>query len=166
MADPCRSASRRSTSMSALSRNTIGTHQPIPLITIRRKLLRQLPNTHGKTVQRRNQSKHDTEQLFKLYYSNDLQYDALRQEIVTGSCTCECRLVLTVRSCLDIVSRSGKRSQTTRFSSVACSSLINSSNNLFDSKLNVSREQLTPSAMNRMCLSNDVTRNHCRCLFI
>ena len=41
-------------------------------------------NTQKTTAQRRNRSKHDMEELFKLYYSNDLQFDAFQRQIVTG----------------------------------------------------------------------------------
>ena len=68
----------RSTSMSA------ATHQAIPLVTVRRRLLRQINNRQNATAQRRNRSKHDMEELFKLYYSNDLQFDAFQRQIVTG----------------------------------------------------------------------------------
>lgn len=80
MADPNRSISR----WSGITRSTVETSQTAPIVAVRRKLLRQ-PNISPRVLlQQNNRSKHDIEQLFKLYYSNDLQFDGFQKQIVTG----------------------------------------------------------------------------------
>lgn len=80
MADANRSISR----WSLATRSTVASVQTIPLVNVRRKLLRQ-NNSNQRTIsQRDNRGKTDIQELFKLYYSNDLQFDGFQRQIVTG----------------------------------------------------------------------------------
>jgi hypothetical protein len=84
MSDHTRPTSRWSTSMSIATRSTGATNQTIPLVTVRRKLLRQSANSQKSLSHRMTKSKHDVEELFKLYYSNDVKFDTFQRQIVTG----------------------------------------------------------------------------------
>lgn len=80
MAEHQRSISRWSTA----TRSTGISQQTIPLVNVRRKLFRTANPNQKLFQQRQTQSKHDIEQLFRLYYSNDLQFDAFQRQIITG----------------------------------------------------------------------------------
>lgn len=84
MSDPSRPTSRWSTSMSITTKSTAATNQTIPLINVRRKLFRQSANSQKFYAQRMAKSKHEIEELFKLYYSNDIKFDTFHRQIVTG----------------------------------------------------------------------------------
>jgi len=84
MVDPGRPTSRWSTSMSVTTKSTGFTNQTIPLTNVRRKLFRQSASNQKTYAQRMAKSKHNIEELFKLYYSNDIQFDTIHRQIVTG----------------------------------------------------------------------------------
>jgi hypothetical protein len=84
MSGPNRPASRWSTSLSITTKSTGATNQTVPLITVRRKLLRQSANTQKSLSKRLTKSRNDIEELFKLYYSNDVKFDTFQRQIVTG----------------------------------------------------------------------------------
>jgi len=84
MSDPSRPTSRWSTSMSITTKSTGYTNQTIPLVNVRKKLFRQSANSQKSFAQRMAKSKHDIEELFKIYYSNDVKFDTFRRQIVTG----------------------------------------------------------------------------------
>lgn len=83
MADPIRPGSRWSGSTSIASKSSNATHSTTPLIILRRKLFRQSANKKNFT-QRIAQSRNDIEELFRLYYSNDVKFDNNQRQIVTG----------------------------------------------------------------------------------
>jgi hypothetical protein len=56
----------------------------IPLGGTRRKLIRPSTSTQQTFSQRMAKTKHDVEELFKLYYSNDTKFNTFQQQIVTG----------------------------------------------------------------------------------
>lgn len=84
MSDPSRPLSRWSTSLSITTKSTAATNQTIPLVNVRKKLFRQSANSHKTYAQRMAKTKHDIEELFKLYYSNDIKFDTFQRQIVTG----------------------------------------------------------------------------------
>jgi len=51
--------------------------------TPQKKLSRPLINQHNYS-QRSAKSRHDVEQLFKLYYSTNIQFDTFQKQVVTG----------------------------------------------------------------------------------
>ncbi|CAF2517530.1 unnamed protein product [Rotaria sp. Silwood2] len=121
MSDPNRSTSRWSTSMSVTSKSTNATNQTTPLVVLRRKLFRQSASHKKNFSQRMEKSKHDVEELFKLYYSNDIKFDTFQRQIVTGT-----------------------RIQTAQTSQLSQDNLTTSSTNAFNGKHFVSREQWSP----------------------
>lgn len=84
MSDSNRPRSRWSTSMSITTKSTGSTGQTIPLINVRKKLFRQSANSQKISTRHMAKSKHDIEELFKLYYSNDIKFDTFQRQIVTG----------------------------------------------------------------------------------
>lgn len=88
MSDASRPGSRWSNSMSAATKTTAYTNQTIPLTSIRRKLLQHSANNQRTYAQRLAKSKHDIEELFKLYYSNDIKFDTIHRQIVMGNSNC------------------------------------------------------------------------------
>ncbi len=84
MSDLNRPASRWSTSMSTTTKSTGLTNQTIPLINVRKKLFRQSGSSYKNHAKRTAKSKHDIEELFKLYYSTDIKFDNFQKQIVTG----------------------------------------------------------------------------------
>ncbi|CAF1089930.1 unnamed protein product [Adineta ricciae] len=74
-----------STALSATTRLSSLSNQTAPLVTTRRKLFRQIPNNQKNCSQRMKQSKYDIEELFNLYYSNDIKFDTFQKQIVTGT---------------------------------------------------------------------------------
>ncbi|CAF3502993.1 unnamed protein product [Rotaria sp. Silwood1] len=120
MSDPSRPTSRWSTSMSVISKSTNFTNQTTPLVILRRKLFRQSANHKKNFSQRMEKSKHDVEELFKLYYSNDIKFDTFQRQIVTGT-----------------------RISTGQTSSLSQDNVTNSTN-AFNDKHFVSREQWSP----------------------
>ena len=73
-----------STALSATTRLSSLSNQTTPLVTTRRKLFRQIQNSQKNCSQRVKQSKYDMEELFNLYYSNDIKFDTFQKQIVTG----------------------------------------------------------------------------------
>ncbi|CAF0757198.1 unnamed protein product [Rotaria sordida] len=118
MSDPNRSVSRWSTSMSVTTKSTNNINQTTPLVILRRKLFRQSTNQKKLFSQRMAKSKHNIEELFKLYYSNDVKFDTFQRQIVTGT-----------------------RIPTTQISPLLQDNLATNSTNVFDAKHCVSREQ-------------------------
>jgi len=86
MSEQDRPLSRWSTSLSITTKSTAATNQTIPLINVRRKLLRQSANPQKTFAQRMAKTKQDIEELFKLYYSNDIKFDTFQKQIVQGIC--------------------------------------------------------------------------------
>ena len=84
MSNPGRPASRWSTSMSIMTKSTVDSNQATPLVNVRRKLYRQSDNAKKSFAQHLDKSKRDIEELFKLYYSNDIRFDTFQRQIVTG----------------------------------------------------------------------------------
>jgi dGTP triphosphohydrolase len=84
MSDPNRPTSRWSTSLSVTTKCTGATNQTIPLISVRKKLFRQSVSSQKTLAQRRAKAKHDIEELFKIYYSDDVKFDTFQRQIVTG----------------------------------------------------------------------------------
>lgn len=126
-----RSISRWSTA----TRSTGLSQQTIPLVNVRRKLFRTANPNQKLFQQRQTQTKQDIEQLFRLYYSNDLQFDTFQRQIVTG-------FVHRKRQWSRVfffASLLGKRIPTT-----PSASMNNSTHQFSDPKLCVSREQITP----------------------
>ncbi|CAF4519597.1 unnamed protein product, partial [Rotaria magnacalcarata] len=68
--------------MSAATKSTTTTSTTTPLVILRRKLFRQSANKKN-FAQRMAQSRNDIEELFRLYYSNDLKFDNMQRQIVT-----------------------------------------------------------------------------------
>ena len=122
-----RSISRWSTA----TRSTGLSQQTIPLVNVRRKLFRTANPNQKLFQQRQTQTKQDIEQLFRLYYSNDLQFDTFQRQIVTG--------LFVETANRYFFSLLGKRIPTT-----PSTSTNNSTHQFSDPKLCVSREQLTP----------------------
>ncbi|CAF3480165.1 unnamed protein product [Rotaria socialis] len=123
MGDPSRSTSRWSGSLSVATKSTSATSTTTPLVILRRKLFRQSANKKSFT-QRMAQSRNDIEELFRLYYSNDLKFDNMQRQIVTG-----------------------KRISTEQTPSSSQDNLTASSTNLFNGKHFVSREQWSTSEL-------------------
>ncbi|CAM4797074.1 unnamed protein product [Rotaria magnacalcarata] len=121
MGDPSRSTSRWSGSMSAATKSTTTTSTTTPLVILRRKLFRQSANKKN-FAQRMAQSRNDIEELFRLYYSNDLKFDNMQRQIVTG-----------------------KRISTEQTPSSSQDNLTTSSTNIFNGKHFVSHEQWSTS---------------------
>jgi hypothetical protein len=84
MSDQNRPASRWSTSLSITTKSTGSTNQTVPLINVRKKLLRQSVSNQKALSKRLTKSRNDIEELFKLYYSNDVKFDTFQRQIVTG----------------------------------------------------------------------------------
>ncbi len=70
--------------MSVTTKSTAFTNQTIPLVNVRRKFFRNSINNQKTYAQRMAKSKHNIEELFKLYYSNDIKFDTIQRQIVTG----------------------------------------------------------------------------------
>ena len=85
MSEQSRPGSRWSASMSVATKATNYTTQTIPLTNIRRKLFRNAANNQRTYAQRLAKSKRDIEELFRLYYSNDIKFDTIHRQIVTGN---------------------------------------------------------------------------------
>lgn len=88
MSEQSRPVSRWSNSMSVATKATACTNQTIPLMNIRRKLFRNSTNNQRTYAQRLAKSKRDIEELFRLYYSNDIKFDTIHRQIVTGNSNC------------------------------------------------------------------------------
>jgi hypothetical protein len=138
MSDSNRPRSRWSTSMSITTKSTGSTGQTIPLINVRKKLFRQSANSQKILTRRMTKSKHDIEELFKLYYSNDIKFDTFQRQIVTG----KLRLFLLIQKKKYFILL-GTRISTTRQSSLSQNNLTNSSTTIFNSKHCVSREPVS-----------------------
>jgi hypothetical protein len=85
--------------------------------TSQKKLSRPLINQQHNYSQRSAKSNHDVEQLFKLYYSTNIQFDTFQKQVVTGT-----------------------RIPSAQTPTITQHHLINSSSNVFRSKHCVSRE--------------------------
>jgi hypothetical protein len=70
--------------MSTTTKSSNVINQTTPLLNVRKKLFRQSINKQKSLAQRMDKSKHDMEELFKLYYSNDIKFDTFERQIVTG----------------------------------------------------------------------------------
>ncbi|CAF4586349.1 unnamed protein product, partial [Rotaria magnacalcarata] len=125
MSDTSRPTSRWLSSMpTRVKSNNNPTRQAIPLILARRKLLRSAKNHQQTFAQRMAKVKHDTEELYQLYYSNNIKFDTFQQQIITGT-----------------------RISSLQTSSTSHHRLNENSSNTFDSRHCVSREQLSQSDM-------------------
>lgn len=87
MEDTSHHTSRWLSSMSTRIKSINPKNPTIPLILSRRKLLRASKNHQQTFAQRMAKVKHDTEELFQLYYSNNFKFDTFQQQIVTGRFT-------------------------------------------------------------------------------
>ncbi|CAF0754419.1 unnamed protein product [Adineta steineri] len=114
-----------SPSLSARSRSTNLSTDTKPLVTTRTKLLRQTINNQNNFSQYMTKKKHDIEELFQLYYSNNVKFDSFKKQIVTGT-----------------------RIPTARTVPIPQNNLISTSIHTFDSKHCVSREQLSTLDLN------------------
>ena len=138
MSDASRPGSRWSNSMSAATKTTAYTNQTIPLTSIRRKLLQHSANNQRTYAQRLAKSKRDIEELFKLYYSNDIKFDTIHRQIVMGNSNC----CLSLSLC-HVGFFSGTRIPNARTAPASSNDLTSgSSTNMFSSKHCVSREQM------------------------
>ncbi|UJR37906.1 hypothetical protein I4U23_030594 [Adineta vaga] len=121
--------SRPTTGWSTATKLSTFSNRSAPLVTTRRKLFRNSINNQTNGLQRMKQSKYDMEELFNLYYSNDIKFDTFQKQIVTG-----------------------KRIPTSRTAPVLHNNSMNASINAFDSKHCVTREQLSNSNLNGMLI--------------
>ncbi|CAF1249009.1 unnamed protein product [Rotaria sp. Silwood1] len=86
MSETNRPTSRWSSSIpTRIKSSNTNNNQTIPLIISRRKLLRTAKNHQQTFAQRMAKVRHDTEELFQLYYSNNIKFDTFQQQIVTGT---------------------------------------------------------------------------------
>ncbi|CAF1468995.1 unnamed protein product [Rotaria sordida] len=122
MSETSRPASRWSSSSPArIKSSNIYNGQTIPLIISRRKLFRTSKNHQQTFTQRMAKVRHDTEELFQLYYSNNIKFDTFQQQIVTGT-----------------------RIRFVQGSSPIQNHITDNSTNTFNSKNSVSQEQMSP----------------------
>lgn len=99
MSDAGRPESRWSNSMSAATKATAYSNQTIPLTSVRRKLFRHSLNNQRTYAQRLAKSKRDIEELFKLYYSNDIKFDTIHRQIVMGNSNCSLSHIYCQTNC-------------------------------------------------------------------
>jgi hypothetical protein len=79
------SAINRPTSRwSSSTKSSSSTNQTAPLMASRKKFYRPLQNNQHAFGQRMARTKHDIEQLFKLYYSNNIKFDTFQKQMITG----------------------------------------------------------------------------------
>jgi len=78
------SATNRPTSRwSSSTKSSNSTNQTIPIVAPRKKLYRPVVNQQH-TFTRMAKTRHDVEQLFKLYYSANIKFDTFQKQVVTG----------------------------------------------------------------------------------
>ncbi|CAF2559580.1 unnamed protein product [Rotaria sp. Silwood2] len=122
MSETSRLASRWSSSVpTRIKSSHTNNNQTIPLIISRRKLFRTAKNHQQTFSQNMAKVRQDTEELFQLYYSNNIKFDTFQQQIVTG-----------------------KRIPCVQTSSSIQNHVTDNSPNGFYSKHCVSREQMSP----------------------
>lgn len=69
---------------SSSSKSTSSINLSTPSMIPRKKVYRPLMNQQHNSTQRMAKTRHDIEQLFKLYYSTNIKFDTFQKQIVTG----------------------------------------------------------------------------------
>jgi hypothetical protein len=84
MAEASRPTSRWSSSMSTPIKSGSSNYPTTPILPSRKKFHRLPTNNQARFAQRMAKTRHDVEELFKLYYSNNIKFDTFQRQIVTG----------------------------------------------------------------------------------